>query len=125
MTTGRPDTHQDPASPPHRKGHLFMVSKNARIQQAADNARSELFTQGFSYVENLPAGYTFTAADVFEYIAPHADDHPSRHGALIRALQQKQLIEFAGYGPARRPAAWDAPSRMWRRTDINLVGDAA
>ena len=95
-----------------------MVSNESGIQQASDNARSELFTQGFAYVQNLPAGYTFTAADVFEYIAFHADDHPSRHGALIRALQHRELIEFAGYGPARRPGAWDAPSRLWRRTDV-------
>ncbi|OZF57021.1 hypothetical protein [Rhodococcus sp. 14-2470-1a] len=102
-----------------------MVSESDRIQQSADNARSELFTQGILYVENLPVGYTFTAADVFEFIPGFADDHPSRHGALIRALQHKQLIEFSHYGPARRPSNWDAPSRHWRRTEVKRAGDAA
>lgn len=97
----------------------------SRLKQATDNTHPDLIAAIVAYVTQLPVGFRFTAADLFEFAAPHADDHPSRHGVAIRILQQRQLIEFDGYGPARRPGAWDAPSRHWRRTDVAQAGDAA
>ena len=100
-------------------------STEAGVVKALDAAHADLVRQGVEYVRNLPIGFRFTAADLIGFLPPHATDHPCRHGALIRALQARDLIEFAGYGPSRRPGNWDAPSRVWARTAVNAKGGAA
>jgi hypothetical protein len=84
-----------------------------------DGVHPDLFTIGAAYVRNLPEGFVFTAADLGAFLPLYADDHSSRHGVLIRYLYRRGLIEFYGYGPARRPGDWDAPARHWVRTDVD------
>lgn len=82
---------------------------------ALAGAHPDLMTTVRRWVEDLPAGATFTAAQIGVYLPGYADDHPSRRGAMIRALLNQGLIEFAGYGPRAVADGWDRPTRVWRR----------
>lgn len=90
--------------------------------RALAGAHSDLLTLAQQWVSHLPVGATFTAAQMALYLPPHADDKPCRRGALVRELQRRGYIEFAGYGPRAADDDWDAPARVWRRTEVRVDG---
>ncbi|WP_302071319.1 hypothetical protein [Rhodococcus ruber] len=83
---------------------------------ALDSAHPDLMPLARQWIADLPAGATFTAAQMGTNLPPYADDKPCRRGAVIRELNRRGLIEFAGYGPRAAEDDWDAPARVWRRT---------
>lgn len=88
-------------------------------------AHSDLLALAQQWVSHQPSGTTFTAAQMAVYLPPHANDKPCRLGALVRELNRRGYIEFAGYGPRAADGDWDAPARVWRRTDMRVGGEAA
>ncbi|MEE2058266.1 hypothetical protein [Rhodococcus artemisiae] len=100
------------------------MRQDKRIPNGAANAlaaaHSDLLALAQHWVSHLSPGATFTAAQMALYLPPYADDKPCRRGALVRELQRRGYIEFHGYGPRAADDDWDAPARVWRRTDVRV-----
>lgn len=88
-------------------------------------AHRDLLAVAQQWISHQPSGTTFTAAQMAVYLPPHANDKPCRLGALVRELNRRGYIEFHGYGPRAADGDWDAPARVWRRTDVRIGGEAA
>ncbi|WP_240795031.1 hypothetical protein [Rhodococcus zopfii] len=95
-------------------------SNRSGTDKALAGAHRDLLSVAQHWISHLPTGATFTAAQMALYLPPHADDKPCRRGALVRELQRRGYIEFAGYGPRSADDDWDAPARVWRRTDARV-----
>ncbi|UGQ58971.1 hypothetical protein LSF60_05520 [Rhodococcus pyridinivorans] len=92
---------------------------------AIAGAHRDLLVVAEQWIAHQPSGTTFTAAQMALYLPPHANDKPCRLGALVRELNRRGYIEFHGYGPRAAEGDWDAPARVWRRTDMRVGGEAA
>ena len=89
-------------------------------EAALAGAHSDLLALAQQWISDQPAGMTFTAAQMALYLPPYVDDKPCRRGALVRELNRRGYIEFAGYGPRAADDDWDAPARVWRRTRVEV-----
>jgi hypothetical protein len=87
---------------------------------AIAGAHRDLLVVAEQWIAHQPSGTTFTAAQMALYLPPHANDKPCRLGALVRELNRRGYIEFHGYGPRAADGDWDAPARVWRRTEVRV-----
>lgn len=94
-------------------------------EAALAGAHSDLLALAQQWISDQPAGMTFTAAQMALYLPPYVDDKPCRRGALVRELSRRGYIEFHGYGPRAADDDWDAPARVWRRTEVSIDGRGA
>jgi len=93
--------------------------------RALAGAHRDLLALAQKWVSHQPPGTTFTAAQMSVLLPPYVNDKPCRLGALVRELNRRGYIEFHGYGPRAAEGDWDAPARVWRRTEVRVEGEDA